>query len=56
MQKHAWMIVTKHGNPVVMDYRVPIYWKRKMAIEDAYQFGGLVVNIPMPHARPEQLD
>lgn len=41
----AWCIVTRDGKPVLYSERLPIYWRRKNADQDAWKIGGKVIRV-----------
>lgn len=42
-QKYGYIIVNANGLPILVDAQMPIYWKKKVAIEESKKWGNCTV-------------
>jgi hypothetical protein len=45
VQIYYYVLVTEKGNPITTDHKLPIYWNKKVAEEDAELFGAYLKRI-----------
>lgn len=49
----AWMLVSDLGNPVTIDYRLPIYWLRQIA-KDNLIYGKKIVRVEIKEIKRDE--